>query len=196
MRKSVEKRASKAIDIVDAAWTAPRAAPASDASPAIEPTTLGDLHIREMSMEDVAEVAEMEVEVFPDPWSVDSFLAELDRRPDVGAPLVARDRDGRLVAYAVVWFIVDEVHIGNIAVRPDRQGQGIGSRLLRYVMEEGQRRGFAFATLEVRPSNAPALRLYERFGFHRIAVRSRYYRDGEDAYVLAAPIDAAEQPRG
>ena len=89
-------------------------------------------------------------------------------------------------AYAVAWFIVDEIHIGNVAVRPEHQGQGIGQAVLRSILEEGERRGMTYATLEVRPSNTRALALYERFGVRRIAVRKQYYRDNrEDALVLS-----------
>jgi len=91
----------------------------------------------------------------------------------------------------VVWFLVDEIHIGNIAVRPDRQGQGIGGALLAYILDEGRRRGMTYATLEVRSSNARAIALYERFGFRQVAVRKKYYRDNrEDAKVLALALDS------
>lgn len=152
------------------------------------------LSIRTMTLQDVPEVSELERRVFADPWSVDSFLSEVERRPDVGHPLVVRDAADALVAYSVVWFIVDEVHIGNIAVSPDRQGQGVGAFLLRHILSQGRRRGFTLATLEVRPSNVPALRLYERFGFRRIAIRKRYYRnDGEDAHVLACALEPRKE---
>jgi len=185
MRRSAVKSASTVAD---------RPGPRSPVATAETTAPAGGLSIAAMTLDDVPDVAELERRVFADPWSVDSFLSEVDRRPDIGWPLVMRDADGTLAAYAVVWFIVDEVHIGNIAVCPDRQNRGLGTRLLRHILAEGRRRGFGFATLEVRPSNAPALRLYERFGFRRIAVRKRYYRNnGEDALVLAAAIDPSPE---
>jgi len=138
-----------------------------------------------MTIGDVAEVGALEARVFPDAWSADSFLAEVERKPDIGYPIAVR-RDRELVAYAVVWFIVDEIHIGNIAVHPEHQGAGLGSALLEHILEEGRRRSMAFATLEVRPSNTSAIALYERYGFEKVAVRRRYYQnDREDAWVLA-----------
>jgi ribosomal-protein-alanine N-acetyltransferase len=150
-----------------------------------------------MRLSDVPDVARLEEVVFPDPWSADSFLAEIDRKPDVGCPLVVR-RENELVGYAVVWFIVDEIHIGNIAVHPERQGGGLGGALLRHILAEGRRRGMGYATLEVRPSNGRAIALYERFGFRKVAVRKRYYQDNhEDAWVLALDLSwRAEEPLG
>ena len=66
-----------------------------------------------MSLTDVPEVAAIEQRVFADPWSVDSFVAEVERTPDIGFPLVLRDGE-ELVGYAIVWFIVDEIHIARI----------------------------------------------------------------------------------
>lgn len=161
-------------------------------------TPAGSLRVRAMRLEDIPDVAELEARVFPDPWSADSFLAELDRRPEIGYPIVARNAAGDLHAYAVVWFIVDEAHIGNIAVAPQAQGTGIGTFLLNHILAEARQRDMAFATLEVRPSNRAALQLYQRFGFRQVAVRKNYYRnDREDAHVLAVDLhDAAEARLG
>lgn len=163
--------------------------------PAHTPPKRSTFQIEPMTVSDIVEVAEMERTVFPDPWSPDSFLAEVERRPDVGWPVVVRD--GRtIIAYAIVWFIVDEIHIGNIAVHPDRRGCGLGSWLLERILAEGKRRAMVFATLEVRPSNRAALALYERFGFRQVAVRRRYYRNNdEDAWVLAIALHPSAEGR-
>jgi ribosomal-protein-alanine N-acetyltransferase len=143
-----------------------------------------------MRIEDVPDVAALESRVFHDAWSVESFLAEVERRPEIGHPFVVHE-DGRLVAYGVVWFIVDELHIGNLAVDPDYQGRGIGRRLMNYILDEGRRRSMTSAMLEVRPSNVRARALYESFGFYQINVRRNYYQDDrEDALVLALRLDS------
>jgi ribosomal-protein-alanine N-acetyltransferase len=148
-----------------------------------------------MDLSDVADVSALERRVFTDPWSPDSFLAEVERKPEIGYPVVVRD-GSELVAYAVAWFIVDELHIGNIAVAPCRQKRGIGAMLLEHLVAEGVRRGMIFATLEVRPSNHAAIALYERFGFRKIAVRKKYYRDNrEDAHVMALALHPSAETR-
>jgi ribosomal-protein-alanine N-acetyltransferase len=142
-----------------------------------------------MTIEDVPDVTEIENTVFADPWTPESFLAEIERKPDVGFPVVVHDRGG-VCAYAVVWFIVDELHIGNIAVRPDAQGRGIGRALLTALLGEARRRGMVKATLEVRPSNSRARALYEGYGFRPVAIRRAYYRDNrEDALVMETDLD-------
>jgi len=151
-----------------------------------------------MRLADVVEIAALEERIFSDPWSADSFLAEVERREEIGYPMVVRDGEG-IAAYAVVWFLVDEIHIGNFAVRPDRWGQGLGSALLTHILDEGRRRQMTYATLEVRSSNVRAIALYERFGFRQVAVRKKYYRDNrEDAKVLARELDSwpGERRRG
>lgn len=177
--------------------------PAASASAACEtraePTLVvelpGGLAIERMMVTDITEVSELESKVFPDPWSADSFLAELDRRADIGYPIVLRE-EGELVGYAIVWFIVDEVHIGNIAVHPDRQRQGLGSLLLTHILSEGRRRSMVQATLEVRPSNEKARALYESFGFEQFSVRKRYYSDDhEDAWVLKHVLTSEGEDR-
>ncbi len=141
-----------------------------------------------MMLEDVAEVAAIECRVFGDPWSADSFLAEVERNPEIGYPVVVRGDEG-IVAYAVAWFIVDELHVGNVAVLPEAQGRGIGRAVMAALVAEARRRGMVRATLEVRPSNERALALYESFGFRTIAIRRAYYRDNrEDALVMAVAL--------
>lgn len=175
---------------------APRPIEPSDARPPrMNEAGLARLRLDTMGVADVPEVAEIERSVFPDPWSADSFLAEVERRPDVGWPIVVRDGDG-IAAYAIVWFIVDEIHIGNIAVHRGRQGRGIGRWLMDRILAEGRGRSMVFGTLEVRPSNRAALALYESLGFRRIAVRRRYYRNNdEDAWVLGIALDPAGEHR-
>ena len=82
-----------------------------------------------------------------------------------------------------------ELRINNIAVHPHWRGRGIGARLLAFLLEQAVRRGCEEATLEVRPSNEPALSIYLRAGFHEIGRRANYYMDThEDAVVMRLPL--------
>ena len=136
---------------------------------------------------DIDEVWQIELDLFTMPWSRPSFLYEVvDSRNSY--PVVGLEGDA-VVAYAIVWFVGDELHIGNIAVTKARQGRGMGKQLLEHLLEEASRRRVGYATLEVRVSNVRAIRLYREYGFRPIALRKRYYSDnGEDAMVMFAEI--------
>jgi ribosomal-protein-alanine N-acetyltransferase len=129
-------------------------------------------------------VLEIENASFTNPWTRDMYLAEL-RSEGVSLIFLARDKWRRPVGFCACWRVVDELHINNLAVLPEHRRHGVASALLLHVMAEGVRLGAKSATLEVRRSNEPARRLYERFGFSVVGIRRDYYTNPvEDALVL------------
>lgn len=148
--------------------------------------------IRPMAAGDIGRVCEIEEEVFPMPWSRESFEQEL--APGKCAfPWVA-EKDSVVVAYMISWLVEDELHVGNIAVAPSLQGSGIGRALFAHCLNEAVERGASLATLEVRVSNARAIALYESHGFIPVAMRKGYYSDsGEDALVMLKTIPGQEK---
>ena len=121
---------------------------------------------------------------FNNPTTRDWYEAEL-KRPEVCYIYVLRTADYPVAAFCAFWRVVDQIHINNLAVRPEVRGQGLASRLLDEVMAESARIGVERATLEVRRSNTPALRLYAKAGFVEAGVRRNYYTQPvEDALVL------------
>jgi [ribosomal protein S18]-alanine N-acetyltransferase len=137
---------------------------------------------RTLSDRDLDPIVEIEKASFSNPWSREMYLREL-QNPDVSFLYVLRMPE--IVAFCSFWLVLDELHINNLAVRPDFQGRGLGTALLRHVLECGATRGADRATLEVRRSNAPARRLYERLGFEVAATRPNYYvSPPEDALIL------------
>jgi ribosomal-protein-alanine N-acetyltransferase len=98
---------------------------------------------------------------------------------------VVRTEDCPVAGFCAFWLVFDEIHINNVAIRPRFRGQGLGTALMRHVLAEALRLGARRATLEVRASNADALRLYERLGFYVAASRRNYYSHPvEDALIL------------
>ncbi|MBD2105084.1 ribosomal protein S18-alanine N-acetyltransferase [Leptolyngbya sp. FACHB-261] len=90
-----------------------------------------------------------------------------------------------LVAMGCLWSIVEEAHITLLAVHPDQRRRGLGSLLLWSLLNQARGLGLAWATLEVRVSNTPALNLYGQYGFKEVGRRRGYYPDtGEDGLVL------------
>lgn len=116
------------------------------------------------------------------PWSERSFRGELSNPQSIF--LTAID-DGKIVGYAGLWIVVDEGHITTVAVDPGQRRRGIGRRLTEEILRRAKEKGLVCATLEVRASNDPAIRLYENLGFEQAARRKGYYPDNrEDAIVM------------
>ena len=119
--------------------------------------------------------------VYPNPWSAATWRKELggaDRHH-----LVAVD-GGEIVGHAGLLFVLDDAHVTTVAVRPDREGEGIATALLVELLSEARRHGSAAATLEVRAADRRPQRLYARFGFAPAGVRRAYYRDPADDGIV------------
>lgn len=90
-----------------------------------------------------------------------------------------------IVGFVGAWFMAGEAHIVSIAVRESHRGQGIGELLLQSIIDTALLREQEMVTLEVRISNTPAQKLYEKYGFKQVGIRKRYYSDNqEDAYIM------------
>ncbi len=141
------------------------------------------IEIRALARGEVSEVTRIESEVYAFPWTVGNFIDSLTAGHSCWACTV----NGNLAGYAVMLVAANEAHLLNISIANVWQGRGLGTQLLRHLIQVAQpQAGIMF--LEVRPSNANAQRLYEREGFQRIAVRPKYYpsfEGREDAIILA-----------
>ena len=138
---------------------------------------------RTLAEQDLDEIVAIETASFSNPWTRQMYLREL-QNPDVSFLYVLRV-PGLIAGFCSFWLVLDEIHINNLAVRSAYQRQGLGTALLQRVLEAGAGRGAERATLEVRRSNAPARRLYERLGFEVAATRPNYYvSPPEDALIL------------
>ncbi len=137
--------------------------------------------IRRLTYADLPQVIAIERRAFPAPWSLAMFVLELSKPSGI---CLAAWRGRRIVGYLVCSRYDTVWHVMNVAVDPDVQSEGVGSALLARLVEEVDD-GTARFTLEVRRSNAHAIRVYERFGFRSAGLRRRYYQDnGEDALIM------------
>lgn len=145
--------------------------------------------IRAMQLSDVDQVHALETAIFPTPWSRNSYVFELQQNTASYQWVVESQPRGQIAAYIVCWLLGgDELHIANIAVAPGFRRQGLGRRLLGYVLAAGAELGAQSAALEVRASNLAAQQLYTEFGFEVVAVRKGYYQDNnEDALLMHLP---------
>lgn len=139
-----------------------------------------------MGREDLEEIIEIERASFSMPWPRRGFETELDR--EYASAFVLREkRPGQVIilAYLCVWFVLDEVHILNLAVRPSARRQGHARRLIEHVMDHYSLKQATRFVLEVRATNRAAITLYRSCGFSQWGVKSRYYADtGEDALLM------------
>lgn len=121
----------------------------------------------------------------PRGWSLGLFMSELAFR-DARVYVVAK-LDHRVVGFAGMLFAAEDGHVTTVSVDPTVQRQRIATRMLLVLAERALEHGVEAMTLEVRPSNAPAVALYQRFGFAPVGVRKNYYREtNEDALVMWA----------
>jgi len=139
--------------------------------------------IRGAITSDLGTIAELEGQSFSNPWHPATFRSLLKR--DRVQLLVAEDPEKGVVGYAVVWWVLDQAELANLAVREDYQGRGIGSDLLDRVIAHLEAQGVETLFLEVRMSNKSANRLYGSRGFTQISIRKDYYQNPrEDARIL------------
>jgi [ribosomal protein S18]-alanine N-acetyltransferase len=166
--------------------------------------------VEPMQLVDIAAVQAIERASFSAPWPPNAYLTELQSNRLAHYMVVRAGNE--IAGYAGLWLMVDEAHVTTFAIHPDWRRQGLGERLLMALLDLAIERRSSEATLEVRLSNLPARRLYEKFGFRPVGIRPRYYTDNnEDALVmttdrldgvamrerlgaLRAEIDAAPEP--
>jgi [ribosomal protein S18]-alanine N-acetyltransferase len=146
---------------------------------------------------DLDEVLAVEEASFTSPWTRQMFEAEL-ANTGVSFGYVLRTPEWHVAAFCTIWVVADEVHINNLAVRPECRGVGAGRVLLERVLRLAVGLGARRATLEVRRSNTTALKLYERLGFSIAAIRANYYTNPvEDALILwREELYAPDGPEG
>ncbi len=144
-----------------------------------------------MAAADLDQVLAIERASFITPWTRAAFCYEIEQNKV--ARCTTMRSAGHIVGYLCLWEIGHEIHITNLAVHPELRRRGVGRRLLALAMAEGAARGVTLAFLEVRPTNAQALKLYESLGFQVIGRRTGYYFDtGEDALVMEARLGGEE----
>ena len=131
------------------------------------------------------QVLDLDQACFGGLWSKDGYLREMASPNSTLLILPLPNHPDRLMGLGCLWSIVEEAHVTIMAVHPEFQGQGLGQFILLGLLRDAWLRGLERATLEVRDSNAPAIALYEKFGFQTAGRRKGYYKaTGEDALIM------------
>ncbi len=151
--------------------------------------------VEPMRQSDVPTVASIERTVFTMPWSSSAFGYELRSNPlshyyvartrSLKSALGSQGTDPSIIGYGGFWMMLDEAHVCTLGVHPDWRRRGVGELLLSSMIGAATKLGANVVTLEVRVSNAPAQRLYEKYGFSPVGLRKGYYSDNqEDALIM------------
>lgn len=137
--------------------------------------------LREMLIDDLEQVMEIEEDLFAVPWTKEGYFTFLTR--DDSMFLVVEEK-GKILGYCGLLMVLDEGDVTNVAVCRDRQREGIGHFLVDSMLRLSAERGIRIIHLEVRESNHTAIRLYERMGFEKDGIRKNYYTDPVEHAVL------------
>ena len=138
-----------------------------------------------MGLNDLEEAYKIELEVNPSPWKYETFLSSFE----VGHKGLICKNDNQMIGFIIFSPITPEAHILSISVRNEMQSKGIGTLLLKSMLDQCKVMNYKKIFLEVRVSNEKAINFYEKFGFNKDAIRNNYYTDNsEDALLMSLSI--------
>ena len=140
-----------------------------------------EFRIVDVSAEHIPQIEEIERECFSRPWTAEQLRSQMR---DAQHEFIAAVDGGRVLGYVGLMYVLDEGYISNVAVHPDARRQGIGDTLIDALAAKAAELELAFLTLEVRESNAPAIALYAKHGFHPVGKRKNYYEAPKEDAVL------------
>ena len=143
--------------------------------------------MRPMRQADIEAVVAIEQRAYPFPWTAGIFRDCLR----AGHHCWVLEAGAEIIGYGVLSAAAGEAHILNVCIDPDRQGAGLGRRLLRRLVDLARWHQAEQVFLEVRPSNPKAIALYRSEGFNEIGTRPNYYpaaKGREDAIVMAMAL--------
>ena len=139
---------------------------------------------RMITVSDIDAATQLERASFADPWPRSAFEEIVDK-PDADYYVAEDEECGRLVGGCVVFRILDEGDITNVAVAAGYRNHGIATGLLQYAIAHNESLGIKDFTLEVRVSNAAAIRSYEKCGFESAGIRPGFYdHPKEDGLIM------------
>ena len=141
------------------------------------------INVRPCKEKDLPGVMALDREAFPDPWSRESWLRELNMKNPISIWYVAEVK-GRIAGFAGVWVSAGEAQLMKIAVKEEVRNQGVGEYLLTFLIDQSEFDGAETMTLEVRESNIVAQKFYEHCEFVSLGIRPGYYSDTHEGAVI------------
>ncbi len=159
-----------------------------ESAPMQQQQTISQLRFLPVEATDLEHLAQLEQDLFEDPWSVEMMRTELNN--GMVTAVKALDHADRLLGYYFIQIVAEEAELHNIAVVPHLQGQGFGRYLLLHAMRSCRDSGAGKIHLEVRESNSAARGLYESMDFKIVGKRKQYYyMQAEDAILYSRELN-------
>ena len=154
---------------------------------------IGDCILRRCELSDIIPVMEINLRTLPEHYSDYFYESLLQELPE---SFIVAEISGKIIGYIMCKIehgfsnfkklgFVKKGHVVSVAVIDEHRHKGFGSVLVDEALKGVKIRQCSELYLEVRCSNTDAVRLYEKLGFSIIQRLKAYYRDGEDAYVMA-----------
>jgi ribosomal-protein-alanine N-acetyltransferase len=138
-----------------------------------------------MGIDHLEEAYKIECEVNPSPWKYETFLSSFE----VGHKGLICKHNSEIIGFIIFSPINPEAHILSISVIKKIQSKGVGTLLLRSMLDQCKAMKYKKIFLEVRTSNLQAINFYQKFGFIKDAIRDNYYTDNsEDALLMSLSI--------
>jgi len=135
------------------------------------------------------QLEQIESQCFSVPWTEAMLRSQL--APENHIFLAAETPEGTVIGYVGLMFVLDEGYISNVAVAANYRRQGVAAALIGALIERAKDKRLSFLTLEVRAGNAPAIALYEKFGFAPVGRRKNYYeKPAEDAILMTRVLES------
>ena len=147
-----------------------------------------EIIVRELKVEDSAAVAEMEQQIFSDPWSEKSVMETVQQKQSV---CFAAEKAGHILGYLLAYHAADEAEIARIAVQKEARRQGAAGKLMQALEHYCEEHKMEKLLLDVRESNEAARSFYTKNGFVEDGIRQGFYTNpSEDAVLMSRQLGA------
>lgn len=143
------------------------------------------IQIHKMTIQDLEQISTILSTEFDDFWNENLLKGEIE---NPNSKCIIAKLHNEIVGFACIWKAVDDIHITNIVVKKTYRKQGIGSLLLKELIEISNKDNMTSITLEVNAKNLPAQNLYEKYGFKVLGRRKKYYNGTEDAIIMTKDL--------
>ena len=139
------------------------------------------MEIVTMILDDLEQMKDTLYSDFDNFWSYNILKQELENK---NTTYIVAKENNDVVGFAGISTCLDEATLNNIVVKKSCRGRGIGGELLESLIDLCGDLHMRTFTLEVDTENAPAIHLYEKFGFKNLGIRKKYYNGSRDAYIM------------